>query len=416
MTRRRRLVIVGASLSGLRAAEGARKAGFDGDIVLIGAESRLPYDRPPLSKAVLAGEESLLLRDTAHFIETLDVEVRLNAHATGLDPDAGIVWVDSVPLEFDTLVIATGAVPRRAAPWHDELDVYVLRTDEDALRLRAALEGARAITIIGAGFIGAEVASAASKAGLDVTIVEAAPTPLQRALGVTMGRQISALHERNGVSLRLGVTVISLERDANGRLEKVVLSDGVEVQSDMVLVAIGATPNTRWLTDSGIALSDDGAVLCESTLRSVSHPRIFAAGDVARRRRSEDHSDTERLENWTSANDQGFTAGRNAVSENLIPFDTVPYVWSDWYGHRIQMAGNTAGDEVSIVMGAPDQDRFVALYASGATLVGALAMNEPALIMKLRRQISDGVSWDSALEFVAEVAARRENASRVNSG
>ncbi len=392
-----RLVVVGASLAGLRAVEAARRASFTGSVTLIGDEPHLPYDRPPLSKAVLepdTGVDAPTFRslDTLH--REMRVDLRLGERAAGLDPRRGVVCVDGTEVGYDALVIATGSVPRML-PGADHLDgVHALRTIDDARAIRAALDGGARTVLVGAGFIGAEVASAARKRGLPVTIVEALEVPLLHAVGAEMGAALAELHRRNGVDLHCGVQVLGVEGEQH--VERVRLSDGTAVDADLVVVGIGSTPATGWLDGSGVTV--EAGVVCDETLAS-STPGIYAAGDVVQWHNPA-FGEPMRLEHWTSAAEQGAIAAANAVA--LAPaktYATVPYFWSDWYGHRIQFVGLAAADEVSVAAGSLDPERFIALYRRGDRLIGALALNCSAQIMKYRALIAKNASWSDALEF-----------------
>lgn len=404
MTAPPRLVVVGASLAGLRAVEAARKAGFAGGISLIGAEPHPPYDRPPLSKAHLSAEVAPGVGfRTPEQLAELGVDLRLGAPATALDPDAREVVVGGADrVGYDALVLATGATARtlpdgRAPDGGAPDGVHVLRTLDDAVRLRAALDARPDhVVVIGAGFIGSEVASAARGRGIATTIVEAARLPLTRSLGPELGVACSALHARNGTVLRTGVGVDRIEGGA--RVEKVVLADGTVLDADLVVVGIGATPAVDWLEGSGIAL-DDG-VVCDETLAS-SLPGVYAAGDVARWVNPL-FGRSMRLEHWTSAAEQGAAAARNALDPaHAAAYSTVPYFWSDWYGSRIQFVGVPGADEHRIVTGSAEEGRLVALYREGDRLVGALTLDHPSSTMKYRGLVARAASWDDALAFAA---------------
>lgn len=405
MTEVRRLVVVGASLAGLRAVEAARKTGYDGEIVLIGAEEHLPYDRPPLSKAFLgAADDDGALPEVPWFRteetlrDELGVDVRLGAPATALDTEGRTVTVGDEQVPYDALVIATGA-HARLLPGADGLDgVHPLRTLDDSLAVRDKLEAGARTVVIGAGFIGSEVASTARKRGLDATIVEALPTPLVRATGHEMGAAIASLHELNGTTLRCGVGVSAIEGD--GRVERVVLADGSSIDADLVVVGIGVVPSVAWLEGSGVALDPDiGGVVCDENLWT-GVPGVYAAGDVANWF-NPTLGERQRMENWTAAAEQGAAAARNALDpDNAKPYGTVPYFWSDWYDVRIQFVGSPDADEVRLVDGDPASGgRWVALYRRGDRLIGALTVNGQTEIMKYRVQIMKGGSWDDALAF-----------------
>ncbi len=392
-----RLVVVGASLAGLRAAEAARRAGFAGTVTLVGAEEHLPYDRPPLSKEYLDASppEALTFRDRDHLTGELGIELMLGTRAQALDDQAKVVATDAGDVPFDGLVIATGARARVLPNTAHLTGVHVLRTIDDAMALREALDAGPRVAIIGAGFIGSEIASSARKRGLEVTIVEALPTPLERSVGARLGTAISSLHERNGTRLICGRAVESLAGD--DRVTGVRLTGGEMIPADLVVVGIGAIPETEWLRGSRVQI-DDG-VICDATLATSVHG-IYAAGDVASW-----HNPTtgrrQRLEHWSSAAEQGAVAARNAVSPaTAAEYGTVPYFWSDWYDHRIQFVGAPDADEIVVVDGDPDGgNRWTALYRAGDRLVGALTLNGQNVIMKYRTQIMRGRGWDEALEF-----------------
>ena len=399
-----RLVVVGASLAGLRAVEAARKTGFEGTITLIGAEPHLPYDRPPLSKEFLGasepGSESPIpfFRSDDVFANELRVDLLLGAPATGLDTTRKVVLLGDREIGYDAVIIATGS-QLRTLPGTEHLDgVHGLRTLDDSLAIRAALDAGARTVVIGAGFIGSEVASSAQKRGVDVTVVEALPTPLVRATGTVMGAAIASLHDRNGTTLLCGTEVEAVEGD--GHVERVVLSDGTVIAADLVIVGIGVTPCTNWLEDSGLAL--DNGVLCDETLWT-GIPGVYAAGDVANWLNPM-FGVRQRMENWTAAAEQGAAAARNALDpDNAKPYETVPYFWSDWYGSRIQFVGVPESDEVLLVDGDVDgDDRWTALYRHGDQLVGALTVNGQTVIMKYRRMIAQRTSWSEALEFAAK--------------
>lgn len=405
-----RLVVVGASLAGLRAVEAARKAGFAGEIVLIGAEPHVPYDRPPLSKAFLnaPGEGGHMptpyFRNEATLREDLGVDLRLGVAATALDTERRIVVVGDDEISYDALVIATGAYPRTLPGTEGLSGVYPLRSLDDALAVRKALDAGARTVVIGAGFIGSEVAATARKRGLSATIIEALPTPLVRATGHEMGAAIASLHERNGTELRCGVGVKAIE--GQGSVERVVLADGTSVPADLVVVGIGVVPNVAWLEGSGVVL--DNGIVCDETLWT-GVPGVYAAGDVVSWMNPA-LAERQRMENWTAAAEQGAVAARNALDPgNAKAYSTVPYFWSDWYDVRIQFVGSPVADEVLLVEGDPaDGKRWIALYRRGERLIGALTVNGQTEIMKYRVQIMKGGTWDAACEFAAERRALHE--------
>jgi NADPH-dependent 2,4-dienoyl-CoA reductase/sulfur reductase-like enzyme len=395
------LVVVGASLAGLRAVEAARRQGFTGPVTLVGAEEHLPYDRPPLSKAYLdtAPAPEVVFREEQHLRQDLDVDLVLGAPADAVDTAARTVSVGDRELRYDALVIATGATARTLPGAEGISGVHTLRTLDDAVAVRAALDAGARTVVVGAGFIGSEVASGARKRGLPVTIVEAAPTPLVRAIGEEMGSAIAGLHHREGTDLRCGVAVARIEA-RDGTVCRVHLSDGTVLDADLVVAGIGADPATGWLADSGLDL--DNGVVCDATLAATGATGVYAAGDVVRWHNAL-FDQVMRIEHWTSAAEQGAAAARNALDPaGAKPYSTVPYFWSDWYAHRIQFVGVPGADEVHVVSGSADGDRFVALYRRGDRLTGALTLNGQAVVMKYRNLIAKQAGWSDALAFAEQ--------------
>jgi NADPH-dependent 2,4-dienoyl-CoA reductase/sulfur reductase-like enzyme len=397
-------VVVGGSLAGLRAIEAARRGGYDGRIVLVGAERHLPYDRPPLSKAFLDdGAEARFLCEPGH-LGDLGVELRLGEPATRLDPGVRTVQVGADGVRYGTLLIATGSAPRVLPHGAGLPGVVTLRTLDDALTIRRfLLRGAR-LVVVGCGFIGSEVASSARRLGNPVTIIEAAATPLARAVGARLGPALSALHQRNGTRLRLGVHVTGVR--GSGQVEAVELSDGSVLAADLVVVGIGSAPATAWLAGSGVRLSEaDRGVVCDEFL-ATTVPGVFAAGDVAHWPNRLMDVPLMRMENWTGAAEQGAAAARNALRLGPpAPFQTVPYVWSDWYDSRIQIVGRPSDQEVRVVSGDLAGPRFVAIHRDGDRIVGAVTLGEPGKVMKYRRLIAGRGSWQAALDLYAAPAA-----------
>ena len=391
----RAITIVGASLAGLNAAETLRRDGFDGPVTLVGAETHLPYDRPPLSKQVLAGDwepERASLTDAEELDED-DIEVRLGLRATALDLGARQLTVHTgETLAFDGLIIATGARCRTMAGTDHLSGVHVLRSLDDCLALRAEFEAApQRVVVVGAGFIGAEVAATARGRGLEVTVVEALPTPLSRVLGDEMGRVCAEVHRDHGVDLRTGVGVDRIEGDR--RVERVALSDGTTVDADVVVVGIGVTPNTEWLQGSGVPVGD--GVLCDASCLAAG--RVAAAGDVARWPNGL-FGETMRVEHWDNAAQQGAHAARRLLDAGVGPFTPVPWFWSDQYDRKIQLAGRVRpDDEVRVVTGSVTERRFAAIYGRAGRIVGVLGFNRPRHVMRYRALIEQGASFDEAL-------------------
>ncbi|HEX3707015.1 MAG TPA: FAD-dependent oxidoreductase [Mycobacteriales bacterium] len=405
MTSEPHLLVVGASLAGLRAVESARRSGFAGKITLVGDEVHAPYDRPPLSKQFLTSEEppsATVLREEAMLRDELGVTLRLGTVATGLDIDGRAVVTENGTIGYTALVIATGASPRVLPGTGHLSGVHVLRTVDDARSIRAALDAGARTVVVGAGFIGSEIAASARARGVDVTVVEAMPTPLARPVGEQMGKVLASLHERHGTALRVGVGVEGLE--GADRVTGVRLADGTTVEAELVVVGIGVSPNTSWLADSGLTL--DNGVECDETLWT-GVDGVYAAGDLASWHNPMFDS-RMRLEHWTIAAEQGGHAGRNAAEPAAATaFETVPYFWSDWYGSRIQFVGVAAdADEIATVFGDLEGDSFVTLYRRGDRLIGALALEQKSQIMKYRALLAKGASWDEAIAFAKERSAK----------
>ncbi|WP_419920057.1 NAD(P)/FAD-dependent oxidoreductase [Candidatus Poriferisocius sp.] len=396
----RSIAIVGASLAGTRAAETLRRDGFDGAITIIGDEPHQPYDRPPLSKQVLAGEwqpDRILLSDGAA-LGDLDVGWRLGHRAVGLDVATRTVTLDSgSPVTADGILIATGARCREL-PTGGLDGIHTLRGLDDCLAIRAELEATpRRVVVVGAGFIGAEVAATARGRGLEVTVVEALPVPLGRVLGPEIGTVCAEVHRDHGVDLRLGVGVDGFE--GHGRVERVNLGDGTSVDADVVVVGIGVIPNTGWLEGSGLELND--GVVCDETC--LAAPGIAAAGDVARWP-NRLFGETMRVEHWDNAIEQGQQAVRRLLTADgkAQPYAPVPWFWSDQYDRKIQLAGRVRpDDEVRIVTGSTTERRFAALYGRAGRLVGVLGFNRPRHVMKYRQLVARGAGFEEALAVAA---------------
>jgi NADPH-dependent 2,4-dienoyl-CoA reductase/sulfur reductase-like enzyme len=400
-----RFVVVGASLAGLRAAQSARRAGFTGPMTLVGGEEHLPYDRPPLSKDYLESEapRTPTFRTQEELHEELDAELMLSTWATGLDGERKVLSVSGVngtaELEYGSLVIATGAAAR-TLPGADKLaGVFTLRTLDDAIAVRSALESGARTVVVGAGFIGSEVASGARKRGLPVTVLEALPVPLVRSVGEQMGRACAQLHRANGTDLRTGVMVTGLESQ-DGRVTGVSLDDGSTVPADLVVVGTGVAPCTEWLASSGVQLHErDKGIICDETL-SVGLPGVYAAGDVAHFPHPLFDGQVMRLEHWTNAAEQGALAAKNALNPTEAkPAAGVPYFWSDWYGSRIQFVGIPQAEEIRVISEELGEEKFLALYRRGDRITGCITIDRPAQVMKYRRMIAQSKSWTEALEF-----------------
>ena len=398
------VTVVGASLAGMRAAEALRREGFDGTVTVIGDETDAPYDRPPLSKQVLAGEwppERVALYDEDALAD-LRLGWRLGRRAVGFDAASRTVTLDDGErLTSDGVVIATGARTRTLRGTESLAGVYTLRTLADSLAIGAEFDATPGrVVVVGAGFIGAEVAATARDRGLDVTMVEMAETPLERVLGAAMGRVCAEVHVDHGVDLRLGVGVESL--NGTDRVEQVVLTDGTRLDADVVVVGVGVIPNTDWLEGSGLEIAN--GVVCDETC--LAAPGVTAAGDVARWP-NRLFGESMRVEHWDNAIGQGTAAARRLLAGEGggEPFAPVPWFWSDQYDRKIQLAGRSGpDDEVVVVTGEPAEHRFAAIYGRAGRIVAVLGFNRPRHVMQYRRLIAKGASWDDALEFARSQA------------
>ena len=395
------VVVVGGSLAGFRAVEELRHQGYDGRLTVIGAEPHLPYDRPPLSKQILSGKwdvDRLPLNPVGKDIAELDIEWRLGVAASALDlARREVELANGERVGYDALVIATGAGVR-TLPGQPALEgLHVLRTVDDCLALRADLDRApQRVVVVGAGFIGAEVAATARERGLDVTVLEALSTPLQRVLGDEIGAVCGEIHRDHGVDLRVNTGVDGFHDDGRGRLTGIGLSDGSTIAAEVAVVGVGVTPNTAWLEGSGLTL--DNGVVCDETCLAAAD--VVAAGDVARWPNAR-FGEVMRVEHWENAQDQGGHAARRLLG-HAEPYTPVPWFWSDQYDRKIQLAGRSrADDEVRIVDGSIDERRFVAIYGRAGMLVGVLGMNRPRVVMEYRQLIAGGASWDDALSHAS---------------
>ena len=395
----RAIAVVGASLAGLRAVETLRRKGFDGTITLIGAEPYLPYDRPPLSKEILTGTwdvDRLPLRREDY--AELDLDLRLGRRGVALDvAEQRVQLDDGASVAYDGLVIATGSAPRELPGTPPLEGIHLLRTLDDALAIRAGLSEGPRVAIVGAGFIGAEVASSCRARGLEVTLIEALEVPLLRGLGRELGAVCAELHREEGVDLRTGVGVEGFA--GSGRVESLRLSDGSAVPADLVVVGIGVAPVTDWLGSSGLELAD--GVVCDATCATRA-PGVVAAGDVARWYNPL-FEQQMRAEHWTNAVEQGVAAAETLLAgpEAAEPFAPVPFVWSDQYAVKIQVAGQVRpDDEVKLIAGSIAERKFTVLFGRAGRLSGVLAFNRPRDVIKYRRLLADRPSWDDALAQV----------------
>jgi NADPH-dependent 2,4-dienoyl-CoA reductase/sulfur reductase-like enzyme len=422
------VVAVGAGLAGLRSCEALRAGGFTGRLVLVGDEPLDPYDRPPLSKQYLAGDwdaDRLALRRSDQ-IDRLGLELRTGLAAAGVSVEEQTVALqDGTTVGFDGLVVATGAHPRRLAG-ADLAGVHVLRTKADADVLAGDLRSASRLVVVGAGFIGTEVAATARQLGLAVTVVEPLGQPLGRVLPAEVGAALAELHRRHGVAVLTGSSVTAgidqhggrhpfgppgpapggvpappggRGRSATGpRVSAVELADGQRLPAEVVLVAVGVAPAVGWLSQSGLVL-DDGVVV-DRCLRAA--PSVVAAGDVARWPVSAG-GPLRRIEHWTNASEQGVAAAASLLAGPAAdPYEPVPYVWSDQYEAKLQVLGLPAAtDELVVLDGSLDEWRFLAVTHRAGALTGALAVGRPRQLMTLRPLVQRQAAVAEAVDLVA---------------
>src|SRR6201996_2058096 len=393
-----RIVIVGASLTGLRAAEGLREEGFRGQLTIIGDEPDQPYDRPPLSNQVLKGwvaaDHTKLPR-----LRHVDAEWRLGVAATALDRVNRLVRLaDGSEVHGDRLLIATGVRARRwpNAPEAALEGVYTVRTSADAARLQAALAaGPRRVLIIGSGFIGSEVASVCRELGLDVTVTERGPAPLSGALGGVIGAIAAEMHRAAGVDLRTGVSVLGLEGDAGGHVRAARLSDGSTLDVDVVVTSLGSIRNVEWLDGCGLAAGfwgGGGAPGCRAfDINGVVTTNVFVAGDIARAPHVLYDYQFLVMEHWDNAVLGARVAAHNMVCEEVDRWAhlLIPQFWSAQFGVNIQSVGVPSfGDEIVFPQGSVKARRFAAAYGRRGRIVGAVTFTHAKWIDYSRDQIA----------------------------
>jgi NADPH-dependent 2,4-dienoyl-CoA reductase/sulfur reductase-like enzyme len=378
------ILIVGGGLAATRAAEQLRKSEYAGPVTIVSDETHLPYDRPPLSKDVLHAALDDVALKPAEFYTDNDITVRLGSAVASLDTAAQTVALaDGSVLGYDELVIATGLVPKRIPSFPDLEGIRVLRTFDEALALRAHAASARQAVIIGAGFIGCEVAASLRKLGVDVVLVEPQPAPLASVLGEQVGNLVTRLHRAEGVDVRTGIGVAEV-RGEDGHVTGVVLSDGSELAADLVVVGIGSRPATDWLEGSGIAV--DNGVVCDEAGRT-SAPNVWALGDVASWRDATGHQ--ARVEHWSNVAEQARVIVPSMLGQDAPSVITVPYFWSDQYDVKIQCLGEPeATDIVHIV--EDDGRKFLAFYERDGVVAGVVGGGMPGKVMKTRAKIAAG--------------------------
>ncbi|WP_079194043.1 FAD-dependent oxidoreductase [Streptomyces sp. CB02923] len=394
--RARRVVIVGAGLAGVQTALALREQGWRGAIAVVGDEPHQPYDRPPLSKAVLLGKADGSTFDVD--FEALGIDLLLGRHAIGLAAASRVVETDAGPLPYDHLVIATGAEPI-TLPGCDGLpDVHVLRTLDDAERLRPVLTDQREVVVVGAGWIGAEFTTAAREAGCRVTVVEAADRPLAGALPAEVAAPMAAWYKDSGAELRTGARVAALTEGV------VTLADGTTLAADAVVVGIGARPSTAWLAGSGVELSpEDRSILADERLRT-SLPDVYAVGDCASFP-SARYGSRLLVHHWDNA-----LHGPRAVAATIVhgvtegpAYDPVPYFWSEQFGRFVQYAGHHAGADETVWRGDPQSAAWSVIWLREGVLVALLAVGRPRDLAQGRKLIERGAVLDRKLAADASV-------------
>ncbi len=383
------VVIVGGGLAAVRVAEQLRKAEYAGPITIVSDEEHPPYDRPPLSKEILQDEDKGLADVTlkpVEFYAENDITLRLGSAAQAADPASRTVTLaDGTELQYDDLVIATGLVPRRIPSLPDLAGIRVLRTIGESLALRQHAARAARAAVVGAGFIGCEVAASLRRLGVDVVLVEPQPAPLAGVLGEPIGELVARLHRAEGVDVRTGVGLAEVRGDDHVR--QVLLSDGEEIDADLVVVGIGSRPATGWLAGSGVELAPDGGVLCDEVGRATP-PHVWAVGDVSSWRDAEGHQ--SRVEHWSNVADQVRVLVAAMLDQEVPNVVAVPYFWSDQYDVKIQCLGEPrATDTVHIV--EDDGRRFLAYYERDGLLVGVVGGGMPGKVMKARAKIAAAV-------------------------
>jgi NADPH-dependent 2,4-dienoyl-CoA reductase/sulfur reductase-like enzyme len=402
----RTVVVIGSSVGGVNTARALRGEGFEGRIVLVGEETAIPYDKPPLTKQFLAGDwdadqVTLLAPEAA---ERSGIELRLGAAAARLDV-AGrkVLLADGTQLAYDSLVVATGA-SARPSPWRPRSGVHVVRTLRDSRALREALQSGGPVVVVGGGFIGAEVASTAWALGHDVTVVDPLPAPIGRVVGPEVGRYLTGLHQRHGVKTRFGVGVEAIDGVA-GRL-RVRLTDGAELTAAIVVVGIGAVPNDGWLAGSGIPVRN--GVLCDHFSRATGTSDVYVVGDVARWFHP-GHREHTRVEHWTNAVEQAACVAHNITHPgDLRPYRPVEYVWSDQYDWKIQLVGRPAAGTRYVMIGelTGEHPRAAVLYTDdeAGRLCGAVTVSWPKALAQCRRLMTADATFDEARGLLAALA------------
>ncbi|MET0900242.1 MAG: FAD-dependent oxidoreductase [Mycobacterium sp.] len=384
------IVIVGGGLAATRVAEQLRRAEYTGPVTIVSDEVHLPYDRPPLSKEVLRAQVDDVTLKPLEFYDENDITLLLGSAATTIDNDAKTVTLDNgAVLPYDDLIIATGLVPRRIPSFPDLEGVRVLRTFDESLALRKHAGEAHRAVVIGAGFIGCEVTASLRGLGVDVVLVEPQPAPLASVLGVEIGNLVARLHQAEGVDVRVGVGVSEIV--GTSHVEKVILSDGSEIEADLVVVGIGSRPATDWLEGSGIAV--DNGVICDNVGRTAV-PNIWALGDVASWQDALGHQ--ARVEHWSNVAEQARVLVPSLMGNEPPQAVVVPYFWSDQYDVKIQCLGEPEADDIVHVV-EDDGRKFLAYYEREGALVGVVGGGVPGKVMKARAKIASGAAISEVL-------------------
>ena len=380
----KRIVIVGGGLAAARTAEQLRRSEFDGSITIVSDEVHLPYDRPPLSKQVLRSELDDVTLKPREFYDDNNITLVLGRAVRSLDTGAHTVTLnDGSVLEYDEVVIATGLVPRRIPSFPRVPGIHVLRSFDESMALREEAGDARRAVVVGAGFIGCEVAASLRGLGVDVVLVEPQPEPLASVLGEQIGSLVSRLHRAEGVDVRTGVGVDSVT--GRDRVQKVVLTDGSELDTDLVVVGIGSRPATDWLEGSGVAV--DNGVVCDRVGRT-SAPHAWALGDVASWQDATGHQ--SRVEHWSNVAEQARVLVPSLLGQELPSnLVVVPYFWSDQYDVKIQCLGEPEADDVVHVV-EDDGRKFLAYYERDGVVAGVVGGGMPGAVMKTRAKIAAG--------------------------
>jgi NADPH-dependent 2,4-dienoyl-CoA reductase/sulfur reductase-like enzyme len=384
----RSIAVAGAGLAGLQTVTALRAGGFTGSITMVGAEPHQPYDRPPLSKAVLLGDadDTTLPADWA----ALDVELRLDCRATALQAGAlggGVLATDLGDLPFDGLVLACGSLPVVLPGTDHFAHVRTLRTIDDSRRLRDALRPGTNVIIVGAGWIGAEVATAAARAGCAVHVIEALPAPLAAALPIEIGAHTAGWYAQAGIELTTDARVRAVDREA------VLLSDGRTLDADLILVAIGVRPATDWLAGTGIARNGAGAVVTDAHLRTALSS-VYAVGDCAAWP-SRRYGQRLHVEHWDLALRAPSVAAMNLLGGEQT-YDPVPYFWSEQFGRMVQYAGHWPAGTRVVWRGDPDRtDGWTVCWLSGDRLVAVLAVDRPRDLVQGRRVMTAELPVDA---------------------